>query len=98
MKNISIRNNLCSVQGASFARIYLFYSRIIFIISMVLFLFHVDPPTVTTVPEDGFLEVKKGDYVDISCETTGTPQPIVNWRKNVSSHQYFESYFFLIFS
>ncbi|KAF9407827.1 hypothetical protein HW555_012283 [Spodoptera exigua] len=35
-----------------------------------------------TVPEDGFLEVRMGDYVDIGCETTGTPPPIVDWRKN----------------
>ncbi|XP_037293310.1 neurotrimin isoform X2 [Manduca sexta] len=40
------------------------------------------PPTVKTVPEDGFLEVRKGEYVDIGCETTGTPAPIVDWRKN----------------
>lgn len=46
--------------------------------------FVVDPPTVKTIPEDGFLEVRKGEYVDIGCETTGTPTPIVNWRKNVS--------------
>ncbi|CAH0718403.1 unnamed protein product, partial [Brenthis ino] len=39
-------------------------------------------PTVRTLPYDGYLEVKKGDYVDIGCETTGTPAPIVNWRKN----------------
>ncbi|XP_072933836.1 neurotrimin-like [Epargyreus clarus] len=39
-------------------------------------------PTVRTIPEDGFLEVKKGEYVDIGCETTGTPEPIVDWRKN----------------
>ncbi|XP_045781230.1 neurotrimin-like [Maniola jurtina] len=39
-------------------------------------------PSVRTVPEDGFLEVKKGDYVDIGCEASGTPAPIVNWRKN----------------
>ncbi|KAJ8705983.1 hypothetical protein PYW07_010760 [Mythimna separata] len=39
-------------------------------------------PTVKTVPEDGFLEVRKGEYVDIGCETTGTPAPIVDWRKN----------------
>ncbi|KAJ0170584.1 hypothetical protein K1T71_013955 [Dendrolimus kikuchii] len=39
-------------------------------------------PTIKTIPEDGFLEVRKGDYVDIGCETTGTPAPIVDWRKN----------------
>ncbi|XP_047037795.1 neurotrimin-like [Helicoverpa zea] len=39
-------------------------------------------PTVKTIPADGFLEVRKGDYVDIGCETTGTPPPIVDWRKN----------------
>ncbi|KAM3968959.1 neurotrimin [Aphomia sociella] len=39
-------------------------------------------PTIRTVPEDGFLEVRKGEYVDIGCEATGTPHPIVNWRKN----------------
>lgn len=40
------------------------------------------PPTVRTLPYDGYAEVKKGDYVDIGCETTGTPPPIVNWQKN----------------
>ncbi|XP_052742892.1 neurotrimin [Bicyclus anynana] len=40
------------------------------------------PPTVRTVPDDGFLEVKKGEYVDIGCETTGSPIPIVTWKKN----------------
>lgn len=39
-------------------------------------------PTVRTIPEDGFLEVRKGEFVDIGCETTGTPEPIVDWRKN----------------
>ncbi|KAJ2943072.1 hypothetical protein O0L34_g18764 [Tuta absoluta] len=39
-------------------------------------------PTIRTVPEDGFLEVKKGDYVDIGCEVSGTPDPIVDWKKN----------------
>ncbi|KAL0859800.1 hypothetical protein ABMA27_010144 [Loxostege sticticalis] len=39
-------------------------------------------PTVRTIPDDGFLEVRKGEYVDIGCDTTGTPTPIVNWRKN----------------
>ncbi|XP_075987599.1 wrapper isoform X2 [Anticarsia gemmatalis] len=39
-------------------------------------------PTVKTIPEDGFLEVRKGELVDIGCETTGTPAPIVDWRKN----------------
>ncbi|CAH2229718.1 jg27930 [Pararge aegeria aegeria] len=39
-------------------------------------------PTVRTLPDDSFLEVKKGEYVDIGCETTGSPPPIVNWRKN----------------
>ncbi|XP_059045866.1 neurotrimin [Achroia grisella] len=39
-------------------------------------------PTIRTVPEDGFLEVRKGEYVDIGCEATGTPHPIVSWRKN----------------
>lgn len=39
-------------------------------------------PTVRTVPDDGFVEVRKGEYVDIGCETTGTPPPIVNWKKN----------------
>lgn len=43
-----------------------------------------DPPTVRTLPYDGYVEVKKGDYVDIGCETTGTPAPVVNWQKNVS--------------
>ncbi|CAB3254622.1 unnamed protein product [Arctia plantaginis] len=40
------------------------------------------PPTVKTIPEDGFVEVRKGDLVDIGCETGGTPSPIVDWRKN----------------
>ncbi|XP_052747857.1 neurotrimin [Galleria mellonella] len=39
-------------------------------------------PKIRTVPEDGFLEVRKGEYVDIGCEANGTPHPIVNWRKN----------------
>ncbi|CAG9790004.1 unnamed protein product [Diatraea saccharalis] len=39
-------------------------------------------PTVRTIPDDGFVEVRKGDYVDIGCEATGTPTPIVNWKKN----------------
>ncbi|KAL4707499.1 hypothetical protein ACJJTC_000251 [Scirpophaga incertulas] len=39
-------------------------------------------PTVRTIPEDGFVEVRKGEYVDIGCDATGTPTPIVNWRKN----------------
>ncbi|XP_053620902.1 hemicentin-1 [Plodia interpunctella] len=39
-------------------------------------------PTVRTVPEDGYLEVSKGEYVDIGCDVTGTPPPVVNWRKN----------------
>ncbi|XP_038217179.1 hemicentin-1-like [Zerene cesonia] len=39
-------------------------------------------PTVKTIPEDGFVEVRKGDYVDIGCETTGTPLPVVDWSKN----------------
>ncbi|CAH2061786.1 unnamed protein product, partial [Iphiclides podalirius] len=39
-------------------------------------------PTVRTVPEDGFLEVRKGEYVDIGCEASGTPQPTFEWRKN----------------
>ncbi|XP_026744044.1 neurotrimin-like [Trichoplusia ni] len=39
-------------------------------------------PTIKTIPEDGFLEVRKGEYVDIGCETSGTPPPIVDWRKN----------------
>lgn len=43
-----------------------------------------DAPTVRSIPDEGFLEVKKGEYVDIGCETTGTPTPIVKWRKNVS--------------
>ncbi|XP_047541064.1 igLON family member 5-like [Vanessa atalanta] len=42
-------------------------------------------PTVRSVPDEGILEVKKGEYVDIGCETTGTPPPIVNWRKNGES-------------
>ncbi|CAK1594845.1 unnamed protein product [Parnassius mnemosyne] len=39
-------------------------------------------PTVRTIPEDGFLEVRKGEYVDIGCEATGTPKPTFEWRKN----------------
>ncbi|XP_049882240.1 neurotrimin isoform X7 [Pectinophora gossypiella] len=39
-------------------------------------------PTIKTIPEDGFLEVKKGEYVDIGCDVSGTPAPIVDWRKN----------------
>ncbi|XP_022125057.2 neurotrimin [Pieris rapae] len=39
-------------------------------------------PTIKTIPEEGFVEVRKGEYVDIGCETTGTPQPIVDWSKN----------------
>ncbi|KAI8433846.1 hypothetical protein MSG28_015800 [Choristoneura fumiferana] len=39
-------------------------------------------PTITTIPEDGFLEVRKGEYVDIGCDATGTPAPIVTWKKN----------------
>ncbi|XP_063835220.1 hemicentin-2-like [Ostrinia nubilalis] len=39
-------------------------------------------PTVRTIPDDGFLEVRKGEYVDIGCDTTGTPLPVVDWRKN----------------
>ncbi|CAG9572640.1 unnamed protein product [Danaus chrysippus] len=42
-------------------------------------------PIVKTIPEDGYLEVKKGEYVDIGCEATGTPTPIVNWKKNGES-------------
>lgn len=41
-------------------------------------------PSVRTLPEDGFLEVRKGEYVDIGCEASGTPQPTFEWRKNVS--------------
>ncbi|XP_012543800.1 igLON family member 5 isoform X2 [Bombyx mori] len=40
------------------------------------------PPTVMTIPDDGFLEVKKGEFVDIGCETTGFPPPVVEWRKD----------------
>ncbi|VVC96218.1 neurotrimin-like [Leptidea sinapis] len=39
-------------------------------------------PTVKTIPEDGFVEVRKGEYVDIGCEANGTPKPIIDWRKN----------------
>lgn len=42
-------------------------------------------PTIRTIPDDGFLEVRKGEYVDIGCEATGTPQPIIDWRKNGES-------------
>ncbi|XP_045457267.1 igLON family member 5 [Melitaea cinxia] len=42
-------------------------------------------PTVRSIPDEGFLEVKKGEYVDFGCETSGTPPPIVNWRKNGES-------------
>ncbi|XP_041985661.1 neuroglian-like [Aricia agestis] len=40
------------------------------------------PPTVLTVPDDGYIEVRKGEYVDMGCEVTGTPTPVVNWWKN----------------
>ncbi|CAH0403733.1 unnamed protein product [Chilo suppressalis] len=39
-------------------------------------------PTVKTIPDDGFVEVRKGEYVDIGCDATGTPTPVVNWKKN----------------
>ncbi|XP_060808062.1 limbic system-associated membrane protein [Amyelois transitella] len=40
------------------------------------------PTTVRTIPENGYQEVRKGEFVDIGCETTGTPEPVINWRKN----------------
>ncbi|XP_047999955.1 hemicentin-2-like [Leguminivora glycinivorella] len=39
-------------------------------------------PVIRTIPEDGFLEVKKGEFVDIGCEASGIPQPYVTWKKN----------------
>ncbi|KPJ01184.1 Neurotrimin [Papilio xuthus] len=39
-------------------------------------------PSVRTIPEEGFLEVRKGEYVDIGCEASGTPKPTIEWRKN----------------
>ncbi|CAF4905539.1 unnamed protein product [Pieris macdunnoughi] len=44
-------------------------------------------PSIKTIPEEGFVEVRKGDYVDIGCETTGTPQPIVDWSKNILNNK-----------
>ncbi|GBP26830.1 Hemicentin-1 [Eumeta japonica] len=40
------------------------------------------PPTVRTIPEDGYIEVRKGQLVDIGCDVTGVPVPLVDWRKN----------------
>ncbi|XP_026324600.1 roundabout homolog 3-like [Hyposmocoma kahamanoa] len=39
-------------------------------------------PTIRTVPADGFVEVRVGEFVNIGCETSGNPDPVVTWRKN----------------
>ncbi|KAG7295287.1 hypothetical protein JYU34_022291 [Plutella xylostella] len=47
-------------------------------------------PTVKTIPEDGFVEVKKGEYVDIGCEASGSPEPTISWKKNGATMQLLE--------
>ncbi|KDR16344.1 protein amalgam-like [Zootermopsis nevadensis] len=37
------------------------------------------PPSVTTIPEDGLLEVQLGEEVLMGCKASGVPHPIVTW-------------------
>jgi hypothetical protein len=42
-----------------------------------------DPPSVTTIPEEGLREVQLGDEVVIGCKASGVPHPIVTWSNEV---------------
>lgn len=42
-----------------------------------------DHPLVKPDPPSGFLEVKLGEEVKMSCKASGVPKPIVTWKHNV---------------
>nr|XP_042903541.1 roundabout homolog 1 isoform X2 [Parasteatoda tepidariorum] len=38
------------------------------------------PPTVKPHPKDGFINVKEGETVSLSCAASGNPKPIIRWK------------------
>jgi hypothetical protein len=56
-----------------------------------------DPPSVTPIPEEGFLEVQLGEEVIMGCKASGVPHPIVTWSKEVQHLiQHFQNRFMWI--
>lgn len=45
--------------------------------------FSIDPPSVEPFPPNGFLQVKLGEEVRISCKGSGVPYPIITWYTKV---------------
>ncbi|KAJ9599429.1 hypothetical protein L9F63_010098 [Diploptera punctata] len=40
------------------------------------------PPSIITIPENGLIEVKLGDEVEMGCKATGVPHPVVTWSND----------------
>jgi hypothetical protein len=43
----------------------------------------IDPPSVEPFPPNGFLQVKLGEEVRMSCKGSGVPYPIITWTTKV---------------
>lgn len=42
-----------------------------------------DPPSVEPFPINGFLQVKLGEEVRMSCRGSGVPYPLITWASKV---------------
>lgn len=49
-------------------------------------LFFTDSPSVQPFPASGFLQVKLGEEVRMSCKGSGVPYPIISWASKVIIH------------
>lgn len=56
-----------------------------YVVFMKIFLFPIVPPDIINSSSSGEVVIRENDNVSLHCAASGTPQPLITWRREDSA-------------